>query len=235
MQTVLITGANRGIGLEFARQYQSAGWDVIATHRQSSNARELLQIGVQTAPLEVDDARSRNALAEWLEGKKIDILLNNAGIMGDNSTSALDANLDQWTQAFETNVIAPAALTRLLLPNLTKSKKPVAATLGSQAGIFDYMTSGANCIYASTKAAAHAVTISLGHAMKEHGVTYVSLRPGPTKTGMLGDAAPYEVEDSVQLLRDVLAKVSINDTGKFLDRSGVSLPLHKSDAYIVKK
>ncbi|MBL4766528.1 MAG: SDR family NAD(P)-dependent oxidoreductase [Rhodobacteraceae bacterium] len=226
MQTVLITGANRGLGLEFARQYAAAGWNVIATCRRPDTADELKELDVELMLLDVGDSLAcENNLSDQLGARKIDLLINNAGMMGDRTTTALNAKPPEWREAFNVNVLGPAIVTRLLLPNLKLSKAPVAATLGSQAGIFSNMTSENNCIYTSTKAAAHAVTISLGFALKEEGVTYISLRPGPTKTRMLGDAGTYEVDDSVQAMRVVLANVTPEWAGLFLDRTGVPLPL----------
>lgn len=225
MNTVIITGANRGLGLEFARQYSKDDWRVIATCRDLGKAGDLHTLNVKIMQLDVADPASCKAFASQLEGQKIDLLINNAGIMGDNTKTALDADRSEWTDAFNINVLAPALLTNLLVPNLKLSEKPVGATLGSQAGTFSNMTAARNCVYASTKAAAHAVTISLGLALKEEGITYVSLRPGPTKTDMLPVGAMYEADDSVRKMRKVLAAVTPENAGKFMDRTGEEFPL----------
>lgn len=225
MNTIIITGANRGLGLEFARQYSEDGWDVIATCRNLDRADGLRALKVKVMQLDVADPASCEALAGQLQGQKIDLLINNAGIMGDNTKTALDAELSEWTDAFNINVLAPALLTRLLVPNLKLSDNPVGATLGSQAGTFSNMIAAPNCVYASTKAAAHSVTISLGLALKKEGIIYVSLRPGPTKTDMLPVGAMYEVDDSVRKMRKVLAAVTPENAGKFMDRTGEEFPL----------
>lgn len=225
MNTIIITGANRGLGLEFARQYSEDGWDVIATCRNLDRADGLRALKVKVMQLDVADPASCEAFADQLQGQKIDLLINNAGIMGDNTKTALDAELSEWTDAFNINVLAPALLTRLLVPNLKLSDNPVGATLGSQAGTFSNMIAAPNCVYASTKAAAHSVTISLGLALKKEGIIYVSLRPGPTKTDMLPVGAMYEVDDSVCKMRKVLAAVTPENAGKFMDRTGEEFPL----------
>ncbi len=224
MPTIVITGASRGLGLEFAHQYADEGWTVIATCRSPSTADALQTLDVEVFELDTADPASVTSFAEKIEGRPVDLLLNNAGIMGDNTKTALDADLAEWEAAFRTNVLGPALVTRALLANLQMAEKPVAATLGSQAGIYDKMTSADTAVYRSTKAAAHAVTISLAHALKDQGVIYLSLRPGRTRTDMTGDTAHFEADDSVRLLRGVLAQVRPEWAGLFIDRSGVVYP-----------
>jgi NAD(P)-dependent dehydrogenase (short-subunit alcohol dehydrogenase family) len=224
MTTVLITGANRGIGLEFARQYSQLGAEVIATCRRADAAGELIGLDVEIMPLDVSSKASCEVLAQMVARRRIDILINNAGSMGTSEHTALNAAIAEWTDVFMTNVLGPAMLTRALLPNLKMSDRPIGATIGSQAGIHERMNSADLAIYRSTKAAAHAVTISLGHALKDQGVIYVSLRPGRTKTDMTGDSGIYEVEESVRLLRGVLENVTLDQAGLFLDRSGAVYP-----------
>lgn len=224
MSTVLITGANRGIGCEFARQYADAGWDVIATCRQLETAKALSLLNVEILPLDVASMASCEILTRLVADRRIDLLINNAGSMGMKSATALNADPNEWTDIFRTNVLGPAMLTRLLLPNLKQSDRPVGATIGGQAGIYERMKSADLVIYRSTKAAAHAATISLGHALKAEGVIYVSLRPGRTKTDMTGDAGVYEVDDSVRRLRAVLDNLTMEQAGLFVDRSGEIYP-----------
>ncbi len=224
MPTVVVTGANRSLGLEFCRQYAAERWSVIATCRAPAQASALEGLGVEVFPLDTSDVAQADALAATLAGRPVDLLLNNAGVMGDKTKSAFDADLDAWQTAFRINALGPAIVTRALLPNLQLTEAPVAATMGSQAGIYDRMQSAELAIYRSTKAAAHAVTISLAHALKDRGVIYLSLRPGRTKTDMTGPDADYEAEDSVRLMRSVLANVKPEWAGKFVDRSGVVYP-----------
>ena len=224
MGTVLVTGANRGLGLEFARQYREAGWDVVATCRNMSTASELAGTGSQIFQLDVSMPEDCQRFAQELAGRRLDLVINNAGVMGESECSALDADPDEWMGAFRTNALAPAILTRLLVDNLKQSDRPVGATLGSLSGLFSNMNSPDLAIYRSTKAAAHAVTISLGHALKPFGITYVGLRPGRTQTAMTGGTGQYSVESSVSALRGVLESVSPEMAGLFLDRTGEICP-----------
>lgn len=224
MPTVVITGANRGLGLEFSRQYSEDGWTVVATCRAPDRAEALRALDVEILPLETTSPAAAARLAATLKERPIDLLLNNAGVMGERAASALDADLAEWEAAFRINVLGPAIVTRALLPNLELAEAPVAATLGSQAGVFSKMNSADMAIYRSTKAAAHAATISLAHALRERGVLYLSLRPGPTKTDMTGDTARYDVDDSVRLLRGVLAQATPRWAGCFVDRSARIFP-----------
>lgn len=223
-KTVLVTGANRGLGLEFCNQYAGAGWHVIATCRSPAQEGKLGQLGVDVRPLDTADESQAAALAQQLAGQPIDLLLNNAGIMGDRDRSAMDANLDEWTSAFRINVLGPAIVTRALLPNLKCAQNPVGVTLGSQSGIFSYMSGPQLAIYRSTKAAAHATTISLGAALQEQGVLYFSLRPGRTATDMTQNEGDYSPEETVSLVRQTLERASPEWAGKFIDRSGQVFP-----------
>ncbi len=224
MTTVLVTGASRGLGLEFCRQYCDAGDHVIATARAPDRASDLAALGIECHPLDVADPRSAAALAATLTGRPLDVLINNAGIMGDNTKSALDADLDEWRAAFEINVLGPAIVTRALLPNLKLAERPVAVTMGSQAGIYDRMRTANLAIYRSTKAGAHAATISLAHALKDEGVLCYSLRPGRTRTDMTGHDGDYEAEDSVRLMRKAIERSDPSWAGLFIDRSQKMYP-----------
>ena len=222
-KTVFVTGANRGLGLEFCAQYAQAGWHVIATCRNPSLAEDLCQLDVEVHPLDTTDEAQAKALVKQLGDQPIDLLLNNAGIMGDRDRSALDASLDEWTSAFRINVLGPAIVMRALLPNLKSAENPVGVTLGSQSGIFGHMTGPQLVIYRSTKAAAHATTISLGAALQKDGVLYFSLRPGRTATDMTQNDG-FSPKETVSLVRQTLERTDPDWAGKFIDRSGQVFP-----------
>ncbi|MHA3979214.1 SDR family oxidoreductase [Halovulum sp. GXIMD14794] len=224
MKTVLVTGAARGMGLEFCRQYSDEGWKVLATVRNVSQPGGLPGIGLEPLPLDTGDDASINALASSLSGVPINLLINNAGIMGDRTATALDADPEQWETAFRINALGPAMVTRALLPNLRLADAPVAATMGSQAGLLRFMGDAGMAVYRSTKAAAHVVTISLAHALRDQDIPYVSLRPGPTRTDMLQGGGQHDIDDSVRRLRQVLADVTMEHSGLFLDRDGSIFP-----------
>ena len=222
-RTVLVTGANRGLGLEFCTQYAQAGWHVIATCRKPADAGKLGRLDVDVRALDTADAKQAETLSKQLADQPIDLLLNNAGIMGDRDRSALDADLDEWSSAFRINVLGPAIVTRAFLPNLKRAEFPVGLTLGSMSGILTFMSGPQLAIYRSTKAAAHAATISLGAALEKEGVLYFSLRPGRTATDMTQNEGDYCPEETVSLVRQTLEKASHEWAGKFIDRTGREL------------
>lgn len=224
MKTVLVTGASRGLGLEFARQYLEDGWHVLAGCRSVAAADSLRSLGIEPIAMDVENPQSVASAAAGLMGVKIDLLLNNAGIMGNHDATPLTADLEEWDRAYRVNVIGPVLVTRAFLKNLRMSEQPLGATLGSQAGIYSKIDSPIMAIYRSTKSAAHAVTLSLAHELAAMGIIYFSLRPGPTKTDMTGDRVPFEKDDSVRKLRSVIASITPDHAGKFMDRSGRIYP-----------
>lgn len=225
MKTVLITGANRGLGLEFAKQYQEENWKVIACCRNPEAANELAQLDVGIRKLDVSDLDSINPFANSLEGQPIDLLINNAAIHDHSIEPGFEGiETERWVEGFKTNAIAPVLLTQALLPNLQASENPVAATMGSQAGCLTLYDTGGLYLYRTSKAAAHSAAVILANDLKPHNIPYVCIRPGHTKTDMGRASAVYEIDDSVRLMRQVLAKVDMSQTGQFLDRTGSLIP-----------
>lgn len=221
MKTALVTGANRGLGLEFARQYKADGWDVIACCRNPDSAKELQSLSIPIYELDLRDLDSIDTFATSLTGRSIDLLLNNAGLH-DRSKEEGFAGIEteRWVEGFKVNAIAPVILTRALIENLSMAEDPVAATIGSQAGCLTLYDTGGLYLYRTSKAAAHSAAVILANDLKRFGIPYVCLRPGHTKTDMGGSDAPYEIDESVRMMRDVLAGVDMSQTGSFIDRSG---------------
>ncbi len=225
MPTVIITGANRGLGLEFARQYSSEGWKVYACCRTPDKAEELQKLEVSVCRLDLVDSGAIDRFAKSLHAETIDLLINNAGL-NDVSKSEGFSGIEEarWLDAFKVNVMAPVLLTIALMENLAASKHPVASVIGSQQGCLETYEGGGYYLYRTTKAATHAAAVILATDLKEKNIPYVCLRPGHTKTDMGGKDAPYEIEDSVRLMRDVLAHATMEHTGQFVDRSGALIP-----------
>lgn len=221
---VVVTGVDRGLGREFVEQYAAAGWKVVATCLLPDSLQNFANTSIETHLLDVADASSIDAFARCLSGEPLDLLINNAGMMDPRDTSIETLNAEDWIRIFRVNSIAPLLITRALVEELAAAPRAVAATIGSQAGIPGQITNAANVMYSSSKAAAHAVAISMSHMLRPRGIAYVSLRPGSTRTTMGGARAPYEVSESVALMRQVLAGVKLEHSGLFLDRSGIELP-----------
>jgi len=213
MPTVLITGANRGIGLEFARQYSADGWQVIATARRSS--LELEALGVRVEALDLSDADAVIAFAERI-ANPLDLFIANAGTSEPKSPQTAD-DARAWQSMMMVNAIAPYLLGKALLPRMAEGGKMVAISSG-MGSIAE--NSGGWVPYRTSKAALNMAWNSLALEAKPRGVTAVVLSPGWVKTRMGGTGAEISAEESVRDMRALIDRLAIADTGKFLRRSG---------------
>lgn len=224
MSTVLITGANRGIGLEFARQYAAEGWRVIATCRRPDRARELAALGVEMRALDVADAAGIDELARWLGDAPIDLLINNAGIYGKESLRLGAIDVDEWLAVLRVDAIAPIKVTEALMDNLAASPRPVVANITSKMGSIADNASGAAYSYRSAKAALNAASKSLAVDLAGRGVVVVVLHPGWVQTDMGGAGALISPATSVHGLRSVIARCAMADSGRFFAYDGTEVP-----------
>lgn len=225
MQTVVITGANRGLGLEFARQYTADGWNVIACCRNPEAATTLSELGVSVRKLDLLDFQAIEDFGKSIAGETVDLLINNAAVKDSVEIEGFSGIEEKrWVEAFKVNVMAPVLMTKALIENLSAAENPVAAVIGSQQGCLQTYEGGGIYTYRTTKAATHAAAVILATDLRERNIPYVCLRPGHTKTEMGGSDAPYEIDDSISLLRKVLAKVDMSQSGCFIDRSGALIP-----------
>ncbi|TFI56973.1 SDR family oxidoreductase [Sphingomonas parva] len=220
MPTVLVTGANRGLGLEFARQYAAEGWDVIATVRDVSSAGDLRAAapGARIETLEVADFRAVEAFARALGGTPLDRLVANAGVSkAHRIQSAADA--ETWLDVLAVNSVAPTLLAGLLAKNVAAAGGRMAAVTSRMGSIAD--SSGGYVAYRSSKAALNAAW----HALVPHiGVPLVLLHPGWVQTDMGGAAATITPEESVRGMRAVIERLPPERSGAFLDYQGQSIP-----------
>jgi NAD(P)-dependent dehydrogenase (short-subunit alcohol dehydrogenase family) len=217
MPTVLITGTNRGIGLEFARQYAADGWDVIATARRAS--AELAALGVRVEPLDLGDADSVAAFPGRIGGP-IDLFVANAGTSHPKDTDGA-ANAREWQAMMMINAIAPYQLGRSLLPKMPDGGKMVAISsgMGSIA-----QNSGGWVPYRTSKAALNMAWSSLALEARPRGIACALFSPGWVKTDMGGSGAEITAQESVAAMRSLIDRLTIDDTGKFLRRNGSDLP-----------
>lgn len=236
MSTVLITGANRGIGLEFVRQYSADGWRVLAACRQPGQATELAALAEASGgrltlhTLDVEDPASADRLAGELAGLPIDVLINNAGSSGVATNGGQRAsggfgqsNWDQWLTMFRVNVIGPMKLAEALVANLEAAKGTI-VTLSSQLGSMALNTSGNVYGYRATKAGVNAVMKSLSIDLKARGITVAIVHPGWVKTDMGGPTAPVETVDSARGIMRVAAGLTAETSGQFFNFDGNPLP-----------
>lgn len=228
-QTVLITGANRGIGLELVRQYAHDGWYVMATCRDPNNAKELQEMEwgagrIEVYPLDVTNQDSIEGLARTIKDHPIDCLINNAGIAGKWGAEIEDLETDMWLDILHTNTIAPVMVARTFLPNLKRSQRKLIAAISSRMGSIQDNTSGREYMYRTSKAGVNMAMKSLAIDLKPEGITVVTLHPGWVKTDMGTDQAPLLPQESVSGLREVLTNATLADTGRFLNYDGTELP-----------
>jgi NAD(P)-dependent dehydrogenase (short-subunit alcohol dehydrogenase family) len=217
MPSVLITGANRGLGLEFARQYTADGWSVIATARESSS--ELEQLGVRVEQLDMSDLESVSSFRERLDS--LDLLVANAGTYGPRSvTSAEDAR--GWAETFVVNTIAPFLLAQSVLPLVERPNGKLIA-ITSRMGSIEDNTSGGYIAYRSSKTALNSAWRSL--AIDNRGkVIAAVLHPGWVQTRMGGGSAPLTPQQSVAGLRQVIERLGPQDSGEFFSYDGSRIP-----------
>jgi NAD(P)-dependent dehydrogenase (short-subunit alcohol dehydrogenase family) len=215
MATVLITGANRGIGLELARQYSAEGWDVIATARRSSP--ELDALGVTVRPLDLADA---DAVAAFALDRPLDLFIANAGTSEPKETQGAD-NARGWQTMMMVNVIAPFQLGHALLANMGGGGKMIAISSG-MGGIAD--NRGGWVPYRTSKAALNMAWSCLALEAKPRGVTAVAFSPGWVKTDMGGAGAEITPQESVSDMRRLIDRLTIKDSGRFLRRDGSEVP-----------
>jgi NAD(P)-dependent dehydrogenase (short-subunit alcohol dehydrogenase family) len=229
MTTVVITGANRGIGLEMTKRYAAAGAMVVATARDPSKADALNTIARETGrvtvlPLEVGNEASVAAFAKALAGKPVDILINNAGALG--SRGGYDDpshDLKTWTEVLVTNVVGPHFVSRALVPNLKQAKQGKLAIVCSHLGSSE-MAAGGILPYRASKAAAINLARNLAVELKPLGIAVVAFHPGWVQTDMGGYNAAVKVGDSAQGMIDRLAALSLATTGTFEDYTGKKFP-----------
>jgi NAD(P)-dependent dehydrogenase (short-subunit alcohol dehydrogenase family) len=223
MPSVFITGANRGLGLEFARQYAEAGWEVVAACRRPAEAKALKPLAVDVVGLDVADLEAVALLAERLRGRTFDVLLNNAGVYGERQAfGAIDAA--DWMRVVQTNVIAPLKLAEAFLPHVMGGQRKIMAFVTSLMGSVEDNRSGGYYSYRSSKAALNIAVKSLSLDLAGRGVTTVLLHPGWVRTDMGGLNAPLSPEASVSGMRKVIESAKPGQPCVMVDYAGKTLP-----------
>ena len=226
MPSVLITGANRGLGLEFTRQYAADGWRVFAACRDPAGAKDLAAVegDVAAETLDVDDGPQVAALANKLSGQPIDVLINNAGIYGPKGLTRDTIDFDAWGQVFRTNAMSPLAVSAAFAASVAQGGQKKIITLSSIMGSIAENDSSGDFIYRSSKAAVNAVMKSLAGDLKSEGITVVVLHPGWVRTDMGGPEGAIEAPESVTGMRAVIAGLKQSDSGRFLNYDGTEIP-----------
>lgn len=235
MDTVLITGANRGLGLEFAKQYAAEGWRVFACARRSSPALAGLaglQREVRILPLDVSEHRQIEKLATDLRDEPIDVLINNAGILGKTAfddgaqqdQSFGHTDYEDWERIFRVNVMGPMKLSEVLVENVARSQQKKIITLSSMLGSMGLNSTGGLYGYRVSKAAVNAIMKSMFIDLAKHGILAVAMHPGWVRTDMGGRKAALDVTESVSRMRRVIGHLTRKQLGEFIAYDGEVLP-----------
>jgi len=230
MPTLLITGTNRGIGLELCKQYLSKGWDVHACCRKPKKAKELSKLAKQYAAnltihkLNVSNEKQMDALKLALKDKPVDMLINNAGVHALGASQFGKTDDKAWEEAVAVNLIAPMKMMENFVENVSISDKKIIASMSSKMGSMEDNTSGGAYAYRATKAALNAVMASAAHDLRHLNITALILHPGWVRTDMGGPNGEISVQESAEMLCKILDNCSIEDSGKFFDIDGSIIP-----------
>ncbi|WFB49057.1 SDR family oxidoreductase [Vibrio coralliilyticus] len=225
MKTVLITGANRGIGLSLVKNYLAQGWQVHATYRSEKSSQDLLELegdNLTCHPLDVTDYQGLSEFANALPA--LDVLINNAGYYGPKGYGFGNTDIDEWRKVLEINTIAPLKLVEALFPNLQKGQLKKIACLSSKVGSMTENTSGGGYIYRSSKAALNSVVKSLSNDLSSQDFTVLALHPGWVQTEMGGPNALIDTQTSAAGLVEVIERADISRSGEFINYDGSALP-----------
>ena len=235
--TILISGANRGLGLQFARQYAEEGWRVWAGCRAPEQCEELASLAgqfpdkVEVLKLDVTSPASIREVADALGDTPVDVLLNNAGTFGPKGIPAGLSyqrfgriDYDIWSRIIQVNLFGPMRLAEALSAHVALSRRKVIANMSSGLGSIANNDLGGIHSYRSSKAGLNALTKGLSVDLAKLGIIVVSLAPGWCRTDMGGDEAKVDPVESVAGLRHVIEVLTPESSGKFLDAEGMEVP-----------
>lgn len=230
MPSVLVTGSNRGIGLEWVRQLAQGGWKVWATCRRPAEADELHAVAASAGNivierLDVTEADDVVAISSALEGAPLDLLINNAGVYLEKGAPALGAvRYDDWLRTFEINTLGAVRVTEALVENLERGeRRQVVATTSHMGSIADIETSG-SYYYRTSKAALNAAFRGIAQELRPRGINVTILHPGAVRTRMGGPESRLTVEQSVGAMRQLIDRLTLADTGRLWRFDGRELP-----------
>ena len=226
MSTVLVTGANRGIGLEFVRQYLADGWRVLATCRNPRAAKDLagLRGDIQVHALDVTDHSAIEDLGATLKREAIDVLINNAGVYGPRSSALRNVDYLGWAEVFQINTMGALKVSETFLDHVARSDLKRIVALTSKMGSMADNRSGGSYVYRSSKAALNAVMKSLAVDLAPRGILVGILHPGWVRTDMGGPGALIDAEVSVSGMRKVISSFRPDTSGSFFNYDGSPIP-----------
>lgn len=219
MSTIPVTGANRGIGLELAKQYRDAGETVIATVREGAYSAALEATGAEIMTLDTGDPDSIAAFAGALGDRAIDMLIANAGTYGPR-----DFDREAWLKTLAVNTIAPVELALAIKANLMAGERRVAIAISSEMASIADISAGHSIAYRSSKAALNSAWKTLSIAWAGDGFTLTMIHPGWVRTDMGGANANIDAPESISGIRRVISGLTRADNGAFLNYRGETMP-----------
>jgi NAD(P)-dependent dehydrogenase (short-subunit alcohol dehydrogenase family) len=228
MPSIMITSANRGLGLEFARQYAADGWCVFAACRHPGVARDLRELqragSVTMFPMDVTDPRSIDRARADLLNEAIDILLNSAGIFGKQNQKTGNVDYQTWKEVLDVNTLGPLRVTEAFTEHIARSDRKLVVTITSGMGSLTDNSSGGAIPYRSSKAAINMVMRSAAIDLAPRGIACVLVNPGWVKTDMGGAGAPLTPTESVAALKRLIATLGLAQSGRFFNYDGREYP-----------
>ena len=223
MSNILIIGANRGLGLEFAKQYSNKNHNIFATTRNNSASQELNEIkNSNIFELDLNSDESLNKFVNEISPQKIDILIHNAGIFRDEQLEQ-DLDINAWMNEMRINAVIPIILARKLKANIQMAKDKKIVFISSQMGSIDDNYSGRFYFYRSSKSALNSAAKSLSIDWKEDGISILIIHPGWVKTDMGGNNANLEISDSISQMIKVIDDMTLSNSGTFVNYAGKKL------------
>ena len=230
IKKILVTGANRGLGLGLVKKFLRNNEKVICTTRNISKSKELILCkekyndNLEICELDLLDKDSPNILSNFLGDETIDLFINNAGVIGHSAQHFKSVSLNHWLDVLKVNLIAPLLITQSIIKNIEKSSERKIYFISSKVGSIEDNKSGGMYIYRSSKTALNQVVKSLSIDLKPLGISVISLHPGWVRTEMGGPNALISVEESVNGMVDVISNTSIINSGQFINYDGTRLP-----------
>lgn len=225
MPTVLVTGASRGLGREFCRQYAAEGWRVLATMRDPDAASPFDRDDIERYQLDVSDRDRILELARELEGTAIDLLVNNAGMWGGDEEEGFGRCSDAlWMEELRVHVLGTMAMCEAFAPHVAASAQKRIVQISSGNGSLGREDNTSTYPYNSTKAALNMITRGMAFDLRGRGITVVALSPGYVATDMSGPDADLTPDESVSAMRTVIERLGPTDSGGFRRYTGEIYP-----------
>ncbi len=224
MPTVVITSANRGIGLELARQYAAAGWTVLAGCRKPGEATALKALSGDVRPFEIDVTAPATIAAAAAGDTPVDLLINSAGVIGDTGDGPGRIDYARWAETLDVNAMGPVRVLDAFADRLAASERRLAVAITSGMGSLADAGSGSALMYRTSKAALNMAMRARAFDLAPRGVTVVVINPGWVKTDMGGPNASITAEQSVSAMRRVFDGLGVEQTGRFLNYTGAEYP-----------